>query len=92
MAEDHELHDEGGQECVEGGGDRKAFAVFIRRKLGHITTLLDVKLNTSEKGEIIEGFNRAAEAWPRWLIESLAEKCRAELKLPDPARATRGKL
>lgn len=71
------------------GEDRKAFDEFTRRKLKHLTTFFSQHLSSGQKGEIVAAFNRAVESWPRWLLEALADKCRAELKLSDNDRATR---
>lgn len=72
-----------------GGGDRKEFEKFAALKLRHLTTFLRAKLHTNQKGLIVSAFNAALEAWPRWALEALSDKCRAELKLSDEERGAR---
>lgn len=76
----------------KGSGDRKAFDVFAKTKLKHLTTFMGQKLTVNQKSQIVTAFDTAIEHWPRWIVEGLAEKCRTELKLTDHDRASRIKL
>lgn len=73
----------------KGSGDRKAFDVFAKTKLKHLTTFMGQNLTVNQKAQIVAAFDVALEQWPRWIVEGLAEKCRTELKLNEPDRAAR---
>jgi hypothetical protein len=73
----------------KGSGDRKAFDVFAKTKLKHLTTFMGRKLTVNQKAQIVAAFDAALEQWPRWIVEGLAEKCRSELKLAESDRSAR---
>lgn len=73
----------------KGSGDRKAFDVFAKTKLKHLTTFMGQKLTVNQKAQIVAAFDAALETWPRWVVEGIAEKCRTELKLAESDRAAR---
>lgn len=73
----------------KGAQDRKQFEKFTATKLGHLSTFFRQKLSQTQRALIIAAFHAALATWPRWLIEVIAEKCKAELKLDDAERAAR---
>lgn len=80
--------------------DRKAFDVFVARHLAAITNMLTYRkkmggarvrlerqLTPEQRSRITLSATEHLEAWPRWLVEALVEKGRAELRRSDAERS-----
>lgn len=76
----------------KGQQDRKEFEKFTATKLGHLSTFFRQKLSQTQRALIIAAFHAALQAWPRWLLEAVADKCRTELKLDEIQRAARTEI
>ena len=89
-----------GQILGGGGGDRKDYPAFIRRKLKEMTEHLVVKgtrntparareIDADQRASIAGAFHGAVSVWPRWLLELLKSEAARELKLSEVDRAAR---
>jgi hypothetical protein len=76
----------GGMQKGGAGGDRKAFDEFITRDLASIASHLDHKLTAGQQARIASAFDTATQAWPRWLLDVVADALARERKLSDIQR------